>query len=53
MQAAAVHCGDGIVNLKDVISALQVMTGQTPDTNGDGRIGIEEAIIIIRKISGC
>ena len=49
--------GDGGIDLKDIISALQVMTGQTPDsivkeadTDGDGRIGIAEAIMIFRKI---
>ena len=51
--------GDGVVDLRDVISALQVMTGQTVDSivkeadaDGDGRIGLEEAVIILREISG-
>ena len=51
--------GDGIVNLEDVITALQITTGQTlagisliADTDGDGRIGIVEAIMVLRKIGG-
>ena len=49
--------GDGTVNLEDVISALQVVTGQTvesvflqADVNGDGGIGVAEAIMILRKV---
>ena len=49
--------GDGAVNLKDVIVTLQVMTGQTvehiyleADADGDGRIGVAEAIIILRRL---
>ena len=49
--------GDGSVNLKDVISALQVLTGQTipsvypeADADGDGRIGTAEAIMVLRKL---
>ena len=51
--------GDGAVNLKDVISALQVVTGQSPDSimevadvDGDGRIGLGEAVIILQKLGG-
>ena len=50
--------GDGAVDLKDVITTLQVVTGQTPETirkvadaDGDGRIGLGEAIMILRKLS--
>jgi len=51
--------GDGQLNLKDVIRALQIITGQTPDeimkqadADGDGRIGLGEAIFILNKLSG-
>ena len=51
--------GDGTVSLKDVISALQVVTGQSPDSimkvadvDGDGRIGLGEAVIILQKLGG-
>lgn len=51
--------GDGVMNLKDVISALQVVTKQTPeaimleaDGDGDGKIGVAEAIMILRKLEG-
>ena len=51
--------GDGAVDLKDMISVLQVMTGQTVDSivkeadaNGDDRIGLEEAVIILRETGG-
>ncbi len=50
--------GDGFLNLKDVISALQVVTGQTAasiyleaDANGDGHIGTAEALMVIRELS--
>ncbi len=50
--------GDGIVNLEDVILALQVVTGQTVDSiyqeadaDGDGKIGLIEAIIVLKKLS--
>ena len=50
---------DGDVNLEDVIAALQVVTGQSPatiikeaDADGDGKIGLSEAIIILRKLGG-
>jgi len=51
--------GDGIVNLKDVIATLQVVTGQTvesiyleADADEDGRIGVAESIMILRKLGG-
>ena len=53
--------GDGVVNLSDVILALQVMSGMTPtgqnifmsaDINGDGKIGLPEVIYILQKVSG-
>ena len=50
--------GDGSINLKDVISALQVVTGQTTasiyleaDANEDGHIGIAEALMVLIKLS--
>lgn len=49
--------GDGDVNLEDVIAALQIVTGQFPatiikeaDANGDGKIGLSEALYILRKL---
>ena len=44
--------GDSVVNITDVMLALQVSADQTPDSalnldsdvNGDGRIGLEEAV---------
>ncbi|MEA2013728.1 MAG: PKD domain-containing protein [Thermodesulfobacteriota bacterium] len=50
----------GEINLADAILALQICTGITPsqavyksaDVNGDGRIGIEEVIYILQKVSG-
>ena len=51
--------GDGIVNLGDMITALQVVTGQAPETimkeadaDGDGKIGLSEALHILRKLGG-
>ena len=51
--------GDGTVNLHDVIAALQAVTGQTAETlyteadaDGDGRIGVAESIMILRKLGG-
>ena len=51
--------GDGAVNLEDVIAALQSVTGQTvgsmyleADADGDGQIGLVEAIIVLRKLGG-
>ena len=48
--------GDGEVNLSDAITALQIITGQSPaevkngaDVNGDGVIGLGEAIMVLRK----
>lgn len=49
--------GDGDVDLEDVITALQIITGQQPsliakeaDTDGDGKIGLSEALHILRKL---
>lgn len=49
--------GDGSVNLEDVITSLQVVTGQTPtsiikeaDADGDGKIGLSETLHILRKL---
>lgn len=51
--------GDGVVNLEDVIYTLQIITGETPahiyqeaDADGDGKIGLGEAIMILRKLGG-
>ena len=51
--------GDGILDIKDIIIALQVSCGMTPekvktegDVNEDGKIGVDEAIFILWKISG-
>ncbi len=46
--------GSGSTDLKDVIIALQVCSGFTPDVdtdadvNGDGRIGLEEAVYALK-----
>jgi hypothetical protein len=54
---------DTIVNLTDAIMAMQVLAGSQPlgiranypisgaDVNGDGRIGLEEAIYILQDLS--
>ena len=49
--------GDGALNLEDVIAALQVVTGQSPatiikeaDVDGDGKIGLSEALHILRRL---
>lgn len=49
--------GDGDVDLQDVITALQITTGQSPatviknaDADGDGKIGLGEALHILRKL---
>ena len=50
---------NGIINLADAIIVLQILTGIEPsmpyypesDVNGDGVIGLEEVIYILRKIS--
>lgn len=46
-------------DLSDAVKALQILTGITPvptlalesDVNGDGRIGLEEAIYILQKVA--
>jgi PKD repeat protein len=49
--------GNGILDLSDAIAALRILAGvATPisvggDVNGDGKIGIEEIIFILRSIS--
>lgn len=50
--------GDEAVDLKDAITALQVTTGQTPegvfhqaDINSDGKIGLIEALKVIRDVA--
>jgi len=48
------------VDLTDAILAIQIVCGITPtqtvyeaaDVNGDGKIGIEELIYILQKLSG-
>jgi YD repeat-containing protein len=51
---------DEAVDLKDAILALQLMSGTIPeeivvvraDVNGDTRLGMAEALFVLRKISG-
>jgi hypothetical protein len=52
---------DAALNLADAIIALQVVSGiqpvttpiyKTGDVNGDGKIGLEEAIFVLQKITG-
>ncbi len=48
--------GNGVIDLKDVIVALQILTGLKPsvllaaDINGDGKIGLEEVIYILQRV---
>ncbi|GBC61925.1 T9SS C-terminal target domain-containing protein [Desulfonema ishimotonii] len=52
--------GDSDVDLEDAILALQITVGITPsssvhteaDVNSDGRIGLQEAIYVLGKVSG-
>jgi len=56
--------GDNQVNLADVISALQILSGLNPsqircdygtsgaDVNGDNRVGLHEVIYILQVLSG-
>ena len=51
--------GDGIIDLQDVITALQITTGQSPatimeqaDMDGDGQIGIIEALLLLKQLGG-
>jgi len=50
---------NGIVELRDALIALQVYTGSTvltihkeSDVNSDGKIGLQEVIYILQKVSG-
>ena len=51
---------DGAVDLTDTILSLQVLSGMTPaatvagdaDVDGDGRIGLQEAIYSLGKAAG-
>ena len=50
--------GDGHVDLEDVISVLQVVTGQSittvakqADMNGNGKIEMVEALMLLKKLS--
>jgi hypothetical protein len=51
---------EAVLDLTDAIKTLQVVSGiqpvtpvyKTGDVNGDGRIGLEEAIFVLQKISG-
>ncbi len=42
--------------IADAIKVLKVFVGDTgtnsPDANGDGRIGIDDAILILRTLAG-
>ena len=50
---------DRVIDLKDAVAILQVLTGNTPsgvvsretDVNGDGLLGSPEAVYILQKIS--
>lgn len=49
--------GDGNVDLEDVITVLQITTGQSPatvlkdaDADGDGKIGLTETLHMLRKL---
>ena len=57
--------GDGSTDRTDAITVLQVITGQQPsekiqlnyadsnaDVNGDGKLGLAEAVYIMRKLAG-
>ncbi|MGD9972822.1 MAG: DUF1566 domain-containing protein [Desulfatirhabdiaceae bacterium] len=51
--------GDGVLDMKDALLALQALAGLEPselslagDVNGDGRIGMAEVIYVLQKISG-
>jgi hypothetical protein len=56
--------GDNLMNLADVVSALQVLSGLNPaqircdystsgaDVNGDGRVGLQEVIYILQAVAG-
>lgn len=50
---------DGNIDLADVVTALQIMTGISPigtinlaaDINGDGRIGMAEALYVLQVVA--
>ncbi|MGD9974380.1 MAG: DUF1566 domain-containing protein [Desulfatirhabdiaceae bacterium] len=52
--------GDGYVDLKDAITALQVLAGMIPDgtvnlaadVDGDNRIGMAEVIYVLQQVAG-
>jgi len=50
--------GDGMVDLADAITALQILAGINPlayiraDVNNDGKIGIEETVYILQMVAG-
>jgi len=52
--------GDEIIDLKDIIVGLKLLSGMDvstlpgykADINGDGKIGMEEVIYILQKVSG-
>jgi hypothetical protein len=51
---------DGVINVRDAILVLQVLSARIPvqavdisaDVNGDGDIGMAEAIFILQKAAG-
>lgn len=50
--------GNGVTDLADLIIVLKIITGQTPsatfnkqDINGDGKLGLEEGLQVLREIS--
>ncbi len=52
--------GDSLLTLKDAVLALQISVGRTPsipfnplaDVNGDRKVGLAEAVFVLKKISG-
>jgi YD repeat-containing protein len=52
--------GDSVVDLKDAVTALQILTGMlsegsvnlAADVDGDGKIGMTEAIYAMQKVAG-
>ncbi len=49
----------GVTDLGDAVIALKVVVGMNPssayadaDINGDGKIGLEEAVFILQKLAG-
>jgi len=51
-------CKDGDINLRDAVTTLKVLAGESlsvslsADINGDKQIGLAEAIFILRYVAG-